>query len=149
MSIKLLNTFLFGGGSVDFADLNWVAIFFAAIANIFITAIWYSPPVCGKVWLRALNIKQQSNGQLAKGSFLIVIGAFVMATVLALLIEAFRAFTPYEGIKIAVLAWVGFIASTNIYAVTFAKKPFNLFVISAGCDLVSLVIMGAIIGYEF
>jgi Protein of unknown function (DUF1761) len=34
-------------------DLNWLAVFVAALAYFAIGALWYAPPVFGKVWMAA------------------------------------------------------------------------------------------------
>ena len=50
-------------------NLNWVAIFAAAIAGMLIGVAWYSPLLFGKAWLKALGkTSEEPTGLLATGS---------------------------------------------------------------------------------
>jgi hypothetical protein len=41
-------------------DLNWLAVFVAALAYFAIGALWYAPPVFGKVWMAAGGMATRS-----------------------------------------------------------------------------------------
>jgi hypothetical protein len=133
---------------MEINDIKFSIILLSALTKIIITTIWYSDAVCGKAWLRALDQKSNNVKGLNLWSFMMgIITAFLMAFVLSVFIIYAKAFTPFEGVEIAFLAWLGFVVPTEVTGVIFAKKPLNLFLISGGCDLLSLIIMGAIIGY--
>jgi hypothetical protein len=50
-----------------------------------------------------------------------------------------------EGLLVAFLIWLGFIVTTQYSAVIWAKKPLNVFLCDIGCELLSLLAMGAIL----
>ena len=49
------------------------------------------------------------------------------------------------GLFAAFLSWLGFVAFTGINSVTYEHKPVKLYLINTGFQLVSMLIMGAIL----
>jgi hypothetical protein len=49
------------------------------------------------------------------------------------------------GLFAAFLCWLGFVAFTSINSVTYEHKPVKLYLINTGYQLVSMLIMGAIL----
>jgi hypothetical protein len=49
------------------------------------------------------------------------------------------------GLAIGLLNWLGFVAVASISTVTYEKRPLGLFLITNGYNLISMMIMGAII----
>jgi hypothetical protein len=132
-------------------DVNYLAIFIAAVANIIIGMIWYSPKVFGKQWMHAIGMKiPRSKAEKADrqkeampGYVLSFIAAIVMAYVISVLLVTK---TPGEGVLLGFWVWLGFVATVNLAPVLWEKKSWRWYYISAGHYLISLVIMGAIIG---
>jgi hypothetical protein len=44
------------------------------------------------------------------------------------------------------LAWIGFVATTQISEVIWGEAPFKLFLLETGCKLLILLAMGGILG---
>jgi hypothetical protein len=51
------------------ADLKWPAIVVATIAYFALGAVWYSPPVFGKAWMRVSGIQTPESVLLVSGYF--------------------------------------------------------------------------------
>lgn len=132
---------------LDLNRINYLAVIAAALAMMAIGGIWYSPNVFGTAWL---NLSGMSAEQMQGGMVKAYAGGFVVALVsafaLALLIDWTKGESWRCGAIIAVVAWLGFVATTRAYGVIFAGRPMALFFLDSGYDLVGYVAMGAIIG---
>ena len=49
------------------------------------------------------------------------------------------------GIKVGIMAWLGFVAPTMLGSVLWENKSWNLYAINAGYYLVSFALMGAVL----
>jgi hypothetical protein len=49
------------------------------------------------------------------------------------------------GVAIGFLNWLGFVAVAAVSTVTYEKRPLGLYLITTGYNLISMMIMGAII----
>ncbi len=127
-------------------DLNWLGIIAAAVANIIVGAVWYSPQVFGTAWMchaKADVDKCKDAGARYAGAFII---ALVTAAVLSVAISHMGNHTFLQGAKIGFLMWLGFVAPTQASGVIWESKCWSLFLIHTGCMLVTLILMGGILG---
>src|SRR3989337_3239270 len=61
-----------GGGGMPEVSVNYLAVVVAAVASMIIGAIWYSPRVFGKMWMRLTgNTMGQTAGQSAGRGYLV------------------------------------------------------------------------------
>jgi hypothetical protein len=49
------------------------------------------------------------------------------------------------GIALGAMVWLGFIATVTLASVLYEKRSVNLYILNNGYQLVSLVVMGAIV----
>ncbi|MBI4127451.1 MAG: DUF1761 domain-containing protein [Parcubacteria group bacterium] len=127
--------------------INYLAVVVAAIVNMVLGAIWYSPAVAGKAWMAAtgkssMDVKKGSDGVAYFVSF---IAALVLGYFLALLIGAMNAATLGSGAWTGFLAWLGFSVTTTVSDYLFTDRGLRLFAINNGYQLVAFVVMGAIL----
>lgn len=134
--------------NLDYAGVNWVAVIVAAVAGIIVGFIWYAPQVFGRRWARATGVELPQPGQVQPVTYAgaVVITA-VTAYVLALLSQGLGAATLVDGAIVGILVWLGFVATWLASGVFFERRSTEWWAINAGQAIVSLVIMGAIIGY--
>ena len=129
-------------------DLNWVGVVAAAVAGLIIGIIWYAPQVFGKRWAAAAGVELLSPSRVPPMTIaLSVVGALVTAFVLAVLIKAVGATSMADAGIVGFLAWLGFVVTWTLNAVTFERKPWMYWYINAGQGLVALVVMGEVIGF--
>jgi hypothetical protein len=129
---------------------HWPFIIGAALAAWLIGAVWYSPLLFAKAWVKAhgyspekLAAMQASAGKAYAGSFL----AFVLiAWVLHIFLSRLGADSFQKGAMWGFHAWLGFALPIGFTANLYSDKPFMTFVIDAGYQLVYLTIMGGILG---
>lgn len=129
--------------------VNWLAIIIAAAVTFIIGWLWYGP-IFGKTWMRLNNVKMEGSPSMkgmAMPMFLNFIGNLVTAYALASLIAVTQSTGDMiAGMKIAFLAWLGFIACTTLLgSVLWDKKPWGLFVLNGAYWLVYLWVMAIII----
>jgi hypothetical protein len=126
-------------------EINWIAVVVAGVVRFAVGAIWYAPSVFGKRWQAADGIK--GNPAEMPGAIVVqALGGLVMAYVLAQVIGHYSAENLVAGAFIGFLMWLGFVPTFLLPNVMFEKRSIVLFYIVAGFQLVSMVIMGAIIG---
>ena len=89
-----------------FGDINWLAVVVAAVAFFILGAIWYAPPVLGKAWMRAANVRPQGgpNPMLFAATFVLYL---VTAAAIALLAAATGAESVGDGIALGAVIGVG------------------------------------------
>ena len=122
----------------------------AVLVKIIVGAVWYSPALFLKHWQRLGGISQETmQGSMAKGMITWIIGALLMTFVLAHAVYYAGARSAGTGAAVGFFNWLGFILVVQLDDWAAAKRPFGFLAINAGSNLVSLVIMGAILGATF
>ncbi len=136
---------------MEYLNVNWLAILGAVVSSMVIGFLWYSPILFGKEWQELSKIKKgdidQSSKGMAKTYSTTMIGAFVMAYVLKLLIDLVYVTSVFEGMQLAFWIWLGFVATSMVNTVLYDKKPWALYLINSGYQLANLLAMGAILSY--
>lgn len=124
---------------MDAPHIDLLSVLIAAIANIIIGSIWYSRFLFGKT--------SKESPKPCKCAFwwnclVILITAAVLG-----FFEAFLGVTTVsDGMFVGFLAWLGFVTTTQIYAVIWGKMHFKHFLVHSLCQLLSFLVMGGIIG---
>ncbi len=127
------------------AEINILAVFAAAIINVIIGFVWYSPAVFGHQWLALIGKSEKDLDEMKKSASkaytLSFLGSLIMSYVLSLFIYYTQATNLFEGLKTGFWLWLGFIAVVFFNSYLFAKKPAKLCLIDGGYYLVSLLSM--------
>ena len=127
-------------------DINWLAVIVAAIVKFLIGWGWYSPMLFARQW-QELNKMTAAEVQAGLVPALIAeaVGDLIMAYILARFVGHYGSGFGV-GILVGFMAWLGFVATVLANQIFYERKPQQLVVINGGYILVSLVIMGAIVG---
>jgi hypothetical protein len=133
------------------AHVNIWSILVSAIVAYAVGALWYSPALFGKEWMRlkgisADDITEESKRGMWKLYVTQLVVTIVMFCVLGFIISATGAQSAGNGLFLAFLAWVGFSVMPATGDMLWNKAPFKLFLINQVCALVSWLAGGAIIG---
>lgn len=111
-------------------------------------SVWYSNALFFQPWIRMSGISEaQVRAGLPKALAVDFIGSLLMALALAHVIHWGEA-EPNNvvvGLFAGFLCWLGFVAFTGINVVTYEHKPLKLYLLNSGYQLVSMLIMGAIL----
>jgi hypothetical protein len=129
--------------------INYFAVLTSALVAMVVGSLWYSPVLFGKQWmqLRGIHPKNKKGMSMpAREMLLEFVGALVTAYVLDILVIAFGAYTAEAAFLLALVVWLGFYVTQLLSEVLWEKKPFGVFLITAGLRLVSLLLMTLILG---
>ncbi|MEP7065512.1 MAG: DUF1761 domain-containing protein [Gemmatimonadota bacterium] len=125
---------------------NIWAILVAAVAAFVLGALWYSPPVFGRVWQRANAFRA---GEPDKAGAATMLTAFlltlVMSANLALFLNDSKT-TLAWGATAGFLAGFGWVTMGIGIVSIFERKPWSYVFVNGGYLTVALVVMGAILG---
>ncbi len=129
--------------------VNYLAVGAAALATMVIGAVWYSPLLFSKLWMKAHGYSEEDVEQMRKTlgrAYMVSMFCYVvMAFVLAVLVSWVGVTTVLEGAVLGLLVWIGFLATLGLTANMFSEKPLSTYLIDAGYQLVYTVVMGVIL----
>jgi len=132
-----------------YGNVNVLAIIVAAVANMVIGMLWYSPAVFGKAWMKASGVSmdkmKKANKNMGKTYGMMFLGTLLMTYILANFINLTNATTAVGGAMTGFWLWLGFVATTKLSDVLFEGKSMLLYKINAGYYLVSMALMGALL----
>jgi len=133
-------------------NVSLLAVLVAAVSNFMIGFLLHGP-ILGKMWMKLANIQptgeekfSDMRPQLVKNFLVHLIFAYVFA-----IMYLFASTSPamgggvLNGIKVAVLVWLGFICTTTSIEVIWMGRSYKLWLYEVFCSLVTCVAMGAII----
>ncbi|MEP5612790.1 MAG: DUF1761 domain-containing protein [Cyclobacteriaceae bacterium] len=128
-----------------FTNINWLSVLVAAISSFLVGGIWYGP-LFGKAWMTAFNFTEEDlkRRSVPKTFGLSLLLAFVASLILEMFIgpEADAIFGTMAGF----FAGVGWVATFLGILYLFEMQSFKVFLINAGYCVVSLTLMGVILG---
>jgi hypothetical protein len=126
--------------------VNYLAVIVAAVLAMVIGFAWYSPQVLGTRWMSYLGTTQAQLGNPGPiGMAVGVVSALLNAWVLAVLAMNLGATTITDGVMLGVLCWLGFMATITAAQISFEKKPWGLWVVNNGHNLIVQIVMAAIV----
>ena len=130
-------------------QINYLAVGVAALAPIFIGALWYSPLLFHKLWVKAHGYSKEKVEEMRKTAgraYIVSLFCYVvMAFVLGVLISYTGVSTVRQGAFLGFLVWIGFLATLGLTAHMFSEKRLSTYLIDAGYQLVYAVVMGVIL----
>ena len=131
---------------IDLSTLNWLAIIIAAASAFLLGYFWYSPILFGKRWMKESGVTQES----ARSSNMAVV--FGLSFLLSLIASAFLALFigrnagAIYGAIAGFMAGIGWVFTYMGISYIFERKTLVHFLINSLYSVVSLTIMGLIIG---
>jgi hypothetical protein len=128
-------------------DVNWLAILIAALAKFAIGGVWYSPQVFGPRWGAIVGVSPEAfKASMARAMIVDILASLVLAWVLANVLKFTGAVGLVPGVRVAFFLWLGFVATPLISTTIYEGRPMALFGINGGYWLISMLVMGGIIG---
>ena len=131
---------------MEVVDISLTRVIVAAVANMLIGAIWYSPGVFGKKWMKLTGKKRED---LQKGAPTAYVGSAISALIVAFVLAYFVGFaevnSAINGALLGILAWLGFVVTSSMAKLLFQGGSKDLFVLDNGYQLVAYAVMGAIL----
>jgi len=132
---------------MDPIPINWLAVLIAALIRFLVGFVWYSPIAFVGPWRELTGGTPDSVRQGMPRALVIEIAmALVMAFALANIVGASGISDWLNGALAGAWLWLGFVVATHLPLWGFESRPLRLVVINVGCHLVSLLLMGALLG---
>ncbi len=135
---------------IAFSSINWLAILAATLAAYVFGALWYSPLLFGKLWMK-LNGLTKADAEKAKAKGMAVsyllqfVATLVTSFVFAMILEMNVVEGAVSGLIIGFYLWLGFVATSSVGAVLWDKKSWSWFWLCSLNGLLTLWIIGAIL----
>ena len=123
--------------------LDYLTILIATIISMILAFLWYSPIFFGNIWLRLAKV-EKCKMHWSKVAFSFV-NTYIQALFLAIVEGYFAATSFWDGVIVGFIVWLGFIATTQLSGILWAKKSFKLYLLDNGFWVLSYMIMGGIL----
>lgn len=134
-------------------DINLWGVFWAAVSSMVVGSIWYSKGVFGTAWQKMAGVdeakaKQDAPMALAGMFVLALLMAYVLAHVAYLSVSFFEDYTyQFAAISSGFWLWLGIVLPIVASNSLFDQRRKKLTAIHAGNWLVTLVVMGWVLGF--
>ena len=137
--------------TLDLGGLNWLAVIVAAAVYFVIGAAWFAPAVFGRPWMAAIGFDEsRPRPEMNPTSYVGPAVFYLVASIATgLLAAATGTDTLAEGVVLGLVVGVGYalvVTATDAVFDPNKPKPWTWFAISGAYHVVSLVIIGMIIG---
>jgi hypothetical protein len=126
-------------------ELNYLAIIVATIVYFMLGAVWYSPLMFGKSWASMQNIKMDDKSRLPIMLSITFVLNIIVSVAMMLLVKITFINELLGGLKLGLLAGVGFSATTIGITFLYESRPFKIYLIDAGYHIAGIVIVGGIL----
>lgn len=132
-------------------QVNYIAIVVAMLSSMVVGSIWYARSVFGNTWIKLARIDMKKNtGPVWKPIVITAIVSLITAYVLAHVAYLSNQFFHHSFLQDAVVTafwlWLGLVAARFITHDAFEGRPVKLTVLNCANELVTIMVMGLIIG---
>jgi hypothetical protein len=131
---------------MNFGSINYLAVLVAALAAFVLGGAWYSKALFGKIWMKENGLSENELSTAKMGR--IFAGAFLLALISAFYLSALISGPPslLKGVTYGAIVGIGWVATSVGIIYLFERKSLILYIINGGYLVLSLMVMGAIIG---
>lgn len=127
-------------------NVNWWAVLVGAAINMVIGALWYSPALFAKPWMKLIGkTEKQLAAQANTGYLVAAIAALAESFLLANVVMVFGATTAWNGAVLGAVVWACFVAATTLTQSYFSNEPKKLWAINSTYYLAVFIINGALL----
>jgi hypothetical protein len=135
--------------TLDFGQLNWVAVIVAALVYFALGALWYSPMLFSRAWQRSIGWDESKTPQASAMTYIVpVIAYLVMAVAVGLLAAATGTDELGEGIVLGLVLGIGLSLAHTFVDASFdpnKPQPWTWFAINGSYHALGLLIVAVII----
>jgi hypothetical protein len=132
------------------SELNYWAVLVAGLAAFMVGGIWYTG-LFGKLWVKLHGFSpekvKEMQAKMSPPKFFggMLLSYLALALVLAILLTGLKEQGAGVGAALGFLVWLA-VAAVGMTAHIASDKVIGLYWIDVGCELVYLLIMGALLG---
>lgn len=131
---------------MDFSHINWLAVIAAGVSAFLVGGIWYSKVLFADAWMTdsKLNIDEIKSSSMGKTFGFTALFSLIMAANLAIFLSGTKTDVAW-GAEAGFLAGIWTFCAIAIHSL-FELRSWRHIFINGGYSVVSLTLMGAIIG---
>lgn len=130
-------------------ELNYLAVAAAAVVTFLIGAVWYSPLLFAKAWMKAHDYVEADLARLRKSAGRAYAFSFpayvVVAAAIGVLVYYLNLRRADQGVQLGLLLWGGIVAPLGLIAHLFSEQKLSAWLIDASYQLVYLLAMASIL----
>ena len=130
-------------------DINFLAVFVAAIIYYIGGALWYSPLLFGKSWMGLVGLTEEKikegQNEAWKSYLIAAISAILISYGIARVVTYLNVITIGGGLHVGFWTWICFVITTMATNNSFAGRSFKLLLIDGGYHLYGFVVMGVVL----
>jgi len=132
-------------------EVNYIAVVLSMVSSMVVGMVWYAKPVFGKTWMKMVGMddrKASEGAARAIGVTVVVslVTAYVLAHVAFLSNHFFGHSFLQDAVTTAFWLWLGLTAARFVTHDAFERRPLKLTLMNVAHELVTLLVMGAVIG---
>lgn len=130
-------------------DINFMLVVsLAVLAGMIFHQIWYSPRFFGEEWMKLAHVSKTNATKGRENKFLITcFSLFALATTLFTIITWAGAKTAITGVLVGIWIGCGVSGITLMLPFLWEGRPVRLFLITAGHQIISIIIMCALMAH--
>ena len=140
---------------MELTTINLWAVLGAGVVSMIIGALWYSPLLFSKAWMKVLGITPEQmaeckgkEAQMMAGPLIITfITSLVSTFLVAVLFVFISPASLCQALTIALALWLGFVGAVHLDTVVWENRPWRYFFITTGCRLLNLLLIATILYY--
>ena len=133
-------------------EVNYGAVVLAMLSSMVVGSIWYARSVFGDTWIKLAKVDMKKKGPamwvpLVVTALVSLLTAYILAHVTYLSNQFFGNSFLQDALMTAFWLWLGLVAARFITHDAFEGRPWKLTLLNVSHELVTLLVMGLIIGY--
>ncbi len=130
--------------------MNVIAIFVCAVFLVLLGSLWYSKMLFGPLWLKLSGKNMTDAKKISKTKMNIIMGlgfttSLITIIVLSILIDSLKISSVLDSIRLGLMVWGGFYATTQLGSVLWEQMPLEYYIINTSYSLISIVISSIIL----
>jgi hypothetical protein len=134
-------------------QINYLAVFLAAVSTMVVGSIWYAPSVFGKTWAKLAKVDLNRKVPASEMTWLMgstfvasIVTAYILAHVAFLSNSFFQNSFMQDTVSTAFWLWLGFTAARLYVHDAFENRRKKLTVLAVCYEFVTIMLMAIIIG---
>lgn len=139
---------------MELGSINWLAVLLATLVSFISGFIWFGPKTFYPVWWKALgkspNSEPGSQQSMSVVFGSIIVALFVQSLVFSIILSWYGAKTgnldAASGAFAGLIVGVGIGAATPLSHRLMGQHGFKVWILEAGNDVLSYVLMGLVLG---
>lgn len=132
-------------------EVNYLAVLLAMLSSMVVGSVWYARGVFGSTWIKLAKIDVKKQGApvwvpIVVAAIVSLLTAYILAHVTFLSNKFFGNSFLQDALTTAFWLWLGLVAARFVTHDAFEGRPWKLTLLNVAHELVTLLVMGMIIG---